>query len=76
MCNPKGIRKAPCFSVNFAVYFMWQRRLEKEFALYGGNPPATDSVPDETEEYLEEDGEAQPMAPITGIFLENCNPLN
>ncbi|XP_044462014.1 ribosomal RNA-processing protein 17 [Mangifera indica] len=46
-----------------------KRRLEKEFALYGGNPPATDSVPDETEEYLEEDGEAQPMAPITGTTL-------
>ncbi|KAJ0082203.1 hypothetical protein Patl1_10874 [Pistacia atlantica] len=46
-----------------------KRRLEKEFVLYGGNPPPTDSVPDESEVYLEEDEEGEPLAPITGTTL-------
>lgn len=41
----------------------WKKRL----ALYGGNPPATNSVPDERERNFEEDEEAEPMAPTTGI---------
>lgn len=50
---------------------MLQRRLEKELALFGGAPPATDSAPDENDEEdenQEEDEESEPDAPISGIL--------
>ena len=47
--------------------------MEKELVLYGGAPPANDSVPDENEEDDEEDEEkTEPIASVSGIF-ELCN---
>lgn len=57
---------------------MLQRRLEKELALFGGAPPATDSAPDENDEEdknQEEDEESEPDAPISGI-LQNSQLCN
>ena len=48
--------------------------MEKELVLYGGAPPANDSVPDENEEDDEEDEETMPIASVSGIF-EPCNWL-
>ncbi|KAK9936266.1 hypothetical protein M0R45_013115 [Rubus argutus] len=46
-----------------------KRRLEKELALFGGVPQATNSAPDENDEEdenQEEDEESEPDAPISG----------
>lgn len=48
---------------------MLQRKLEKELALYGGAPPATDSAPSGSEESNEEDEDSEPIASVSGIFV-------
>ena len=52
---------------------MLQRRLEKEFALFGGAPPVAEGEGDENENdegeaSQEEDEGSEPDAPISGIF--------
>ncbi|XVF87574.1 hypothetical protein PTKIN_Ptkin18bG0131200 [Pterospermum kingtungense] len=43
-----------------------KRKLEKEFALYGGVPASTGSGPDESDENNEQDEEGEPTASISG----------
>lgn len=47
---------------------MLQRRLEKELALNGDAPPATDTAADESDEYDEDDESSEPALPVSGIF--------
>lgn len=48
-----------------------QRRLEREIALYGGAPPATDSTADGSDEYDEEDEDSEPVPSVSGIVQIN-----
>lgn len=56
-------------ATNFVARWIFQRKLEKEFALYGGAPPSTASGPDESDENNEEDEGSEPTASVSGIIL-------
>lgn len=46
---------------------MLQRKLEREFVLYGGAPPASGMMPDENDEDNGQDKEREPIPSVTGI---------
>lgn len=46
-----------------------QRKLEREYALYGGIPPTADAEPDEIDEHREEDTEQ--VESIAGMFFKS-----
>lgn len=54
---------------------MLQRRLERDIALYGGAPPAVDSIVDGSDsEFGEEDEDSDPVPSVSGIILKLILP--
>lgn len=69
--NMSYLSNVNCFKVLvlFIWFFMWQRKLEREYVMFGGAQPSSDSVPDENEEDGEEEEKTEPVASFAGTLL-------